>query len=101
MSNGEATRILIESNILENKKYRKIVDFRNIIAHGCFGLDEDEVYIVVKEKLVLFENELIQLIQENSIEIKEAILLTIEENKKVTPLIDYLQQLYKRFDNAR
>ncbi len=95
---GEATRVLIEDDILENKKYRKIVDFRNIIAHGYFGLDEDEVYIVIKDKLIPFQSELIELIKETNIPIQEALLLTIEENKKVDPLIAYLQQLYKRFN---
>jgi len=98
---GEATRALIEDDILENKKYRKIVDFRNIIAHAYFGLDEDEVFIVIKEKLSPFEDELIDLITEKDIPIQEVLLLTIEENKKVAPLTDYLKKLYKRFDNAR
>ncbi len=98
---GEATRILISSNILENQKYRKIVDFRNIIAHGYFGLDEEEVYSVIKDKLLTFEKELTQLVLENAIPIEEVLLLTIEENKKITPLVNYLQKLYKRFNHAR
>ena len=98
---GEATRVLIESNILENIKYRKIVDFRNIIAHGYFGLDEEEVFSVIREKLSPFEEELIILILQNNIFIEESLLLTIEENKKVLALTDYLQKLYERFKNAR
>jgi len=98
---GEATRVLIESNILENQKYRKIVDFRNIIAHGYFGLDEDEVFIIIKDKLILFENELIELIKQNNIQIQESLLLAIEENIKIPLLTQYLQKLNKRFKNAR
>ena len=96
---GEATRVLIESNILENQKYRKIVDFRNIIAHGYFGLDEDEVFIVIKDKLVVFEDELIKLIEQNNIPIEEALLLVIEENIKIPLLTEYLQKLNKRLKN--
>ena len=47
---GEATNNLIKSQILENNKYRKIVDFRNVIIHGYFGIDEDEVWSVVQDK---------------------------------------------------
>ena len=98
---GEATRILIESEILENKKYRKIVDFRNIIAHAYFGLDEEEVFGVVKNNLILFEEELITLMQQNHISIQEALLLAIEENNKILPLTQYLQNLYERCNYAR
>lgn len=98
---GESTRILIENGVLENKKYRKIVDFRNIIAHGYFGLDEDEVFIVINEKLTPFENELLDLIKENNISIEESLLLAMEENKKITPLINYLKKLYERLNDAR
>ncbi len=98
---GEATRILIKSNILENQEYRKIVDFRNIIAHGYFGLDEDEVFIVVKDKLTIFENELIELIKQKNILIEEALLMAIEENTKIPLLIQYLQKLNTRFTDAR
>lgn len=98
---GEATRVLIESDILENRKYRKIVDFRNIIAHGYFGLDEDEVFIVIKENLLPLENELLHLIKEKNIPIKEALLLAIEENNTIVQLTDYLHKLYERFENAR
>ena len=98
---GEATRVLIESDILENRKYRKIVDFRNIIAHGYFGLDEEEVFSVIQEKLTPFENELVSLILDNNIPIEEALLLAIEENTKIIALTQYLKKLNKRFKNAR
>jgi len=98
---GEATRILIESKILENKKYRKIVDFRNIIAHAYFGLDEEEVFSVIKNNLTLFEEELITLIQQHHISMQETFLLAIEENKKILPLTQYLQNLYERCNHAR
>ncbi len=98
---GEATRVLIKSDILKNQEYRKIVDFRNIIAHGYFGLDEDEVFIVIKDKLIIFENELIKLIEQNDILMEESLLFVIEENIKIPPLIQYLQKLNTRLMNAR
>ena len=98
---GEATRVLIASDILENKKYRKIVDFRNIIAHGYFGLDEEEVFDVIRKKLKPFEEELINLSVQSNIDIEESLLLVIQENIRVDALVEYLQNLYKRFQNAR
>jgi len=43
---GEATKYLLEDELLE-KKYRRIVDFRNQIVHGYFGIDETIVWDVV------------------------------------------------------
>ena len=37
---GEATKYLITMDILNNREYRKIVDFRNVISHAYFGVDE-------------------------------------------------------------
>ena len=37
---GEATNYLLKSNHID-KKYRRIVDFRNQIIHGYFGIDEN------------------------------------------------------------
>jgi uncharacterized protein with HEPN domain len=44
---GEATKILLNESFLEDKKYRRIVDFRNQINHGYFGIDEDIVWDVM------------------------------------------------------
>jgi uncharacterized protein with HEPN domain len=92
---GEATNSLIKFGILENKKYRKIVDFRNAIVHGYFGIDEDEVWFVISEKLKPFENELKTLINENNLFLNDAILFAKEENirnKDLTSFLDYLEE---------
>ena len=47
---GEATNTLIKLNIIDNKKFRKIVDFRNLLIHGYFGIDENEVWEVLQDK---------------------------------------------------
>ncbi len=98
---GEATRVLLQTNFLQDKKYRKIVDFRNIIAHGYFGLDEEEVFYVCKTKLEELEEELILLLKDKKIEIEKVLELSIEENKKITPLVTYLKELIMRINNAR
>jgi uncharacterized protein with HEPN domain len=47
---GEASKHLIEADIF-NKEYRTIVDFRNILIHAYFGIDEDEVWHIIHHNL--------------------------------------------------
>ena len=90
---GEATNSLIKLDVLENKKYRKIVDFRNAIIHGYFGIDEDEVWSVVTDKLTPFCEELKSIIIEKDIFVNDAIIFAKEENLKNNKLIKYLDKL--------
>lgn len=90
---GEATNSLIKLEALENKKYRKIVDFRNIIIHGYFGIDEDEVWSVVTDKLVFFHDELKDIIIEKNLFVNDAISCAKYENIKNQKLVDFLDKL--------
>lgn len=90
---GEATNKLIKLEVLKNDKYRKIVDFRNIIAHGYFGIDEDEVWSVIKDKLTLFFLELQNLVTEKNIDIKDAISYSINENFKNKEIVEFLNNV--------
>ncbi|MEA3290441.1 MAG: HepT-like ribonuclease domain-containing protein [Campylobacterota bacterium] len=94
---GEATNALIKSELLENKKFRKIVDFRNIIIHGYFGIDEDEVWDVIKDKLDPFGDELKEIILNKNIFVKDAIKFAKEENYKNKELIEFLDDLERSF----
>lgn len=69
---GEAIRRLqFLDPILVTKisEHRRIIAFRNIIAHGYDGLDDDIVWQVVTEKLPVLVRE------------AEALLLTLETDK--------------------
>jgi uncharacterized protein with HEPN domain len=90
---GEATNKLIKLEVLKNDKYRKIVDFRNIIAHGYFGIDEDEVWSVIKDKLTLFFLELQNLVTEKNIDIKDAISYSKDENFKNKEIVEFLNNV--------
>ena len=46
---GEATKYLLNANLLDNS-YRRVVDFRNQITHGYFGINEEIVWDVIKNK---------------------------------------------------
>lgn len=90
---GEATNSLIKLEVLENKRYRKIVDFRNTIIHGYFGIDEDEVWSVVTEKLTLFNQELKNIIIERNIFVNDVILYARDESIKNKKLVQFLDKL--------
>jgi uncharacterized protein with HEPN domain len=91
---GEATNSLIKLKVLENKKYRKIVDFRNIIIHGYFGIDEDEVWDVVSDKLMFLYKDLKSIVMQQNISIKDAVYFAKEENLKNKELVLYIEKLY-------
>jgi uncharacterized protein with HEPN domain len=93
---GEATNSLIKLNILDNKEYRKIVDFRNIIIHGYFGIDEFEVWSVVKYKLPSLSKELKEIIKKHYISTNTAIDYAKEENRKNKNIINFLNELSKK-----
>lgn len=91
---GEALNKLLENdnfNSLAPEYFRKIVNFRNTIVHGYFGIDLDEVWNVVALHLDILENDMKKIIN-NNINIKEAINSEIQEYKKLNDLniVNYL-----------
>jgi uncharacterized protein with HEPN domain len=90
---GEATKILLNESFLEDKKYRRIVDFRNQINHGYFGIDEDIVWDVVENKLVEFKIDIDELIYSKSIDIIHTIEIFEKENLKQESVKSFLKQL--------
>jgi len=59
---GEATKHLLKSEILE-KEWRIIVDFRNLISHAYFGIEENEVWEVVNVYILEFEKEILKILK--------------------------------------
>ena len=90
---GEATNHLIKLGIV-SKNNRRIVDFRNEIAHGYFGINADIVFDVCKNKLPQYINELKTLQIEN---IEETIQFVHEEYKKNPHITKLLQQLLQEY----
>ncbi len=95
---GEATNQLLKANML-NKEYRIIVDFRNQITHGYFGVDENIVWEVVNNYLDEFRLELLNMIKSNSIDIQESIKFAKIDNnysEKTTILLNNLYDEVKK-----
>ena len=94
---GEALNKLLEDekfNSLAPSYFRKVVNFRNSIVHGYFGIDVDEVWNIITQKLNILQTDLNKIIK-NNIDISEAIIYEIEEYKKLNDIniVKYLMTL--------
>lgn len=94
---GESLNYLLENESFEGlapSYFRKIVNFRNVIAHGYFGIDADEVWDIVTQKLYDLNEDLFLMVS-NQFNIQEALVLTIQEyaERDDKNIIEYLQKL--------
>lgn len=78
---------------LIDARYRKIVDFRNQIVHGYFGIDEEIVWNVINEKIDILYNDLYKCIKDQNIDVTDAINAAIEENSFNSELIFFLKSI--------
>jgi uncharacterized protein with HEPN domain len=94
---GEALNKLLEDEVFKAQApeyFRKVVNFRNNIVHGYFGIDLDEVWSVVTTHLDILQSD-VQNIVRNNIDIQDALESEIEEYKKLndTVIFKYLMSL--------
>jgi len=65
---GEALNNLLKDEsftALSPKYFRKIVNFRNVILHGYFGIVEEEVWDIITTKIYILDSDLNIIIKEN------------------------------------
>lgn len=90
---GEATNKLIKAGIFSDEK-RAVVDFRNMVIHEYFGIDEDIVWNIIQEHLDKFLSEVLEQIlkieKPKFNELKNSIR---EENKHIKFILDFLDSL--------
>ena len=89
---GEATNYLLKAEII-NRKYRRIVDFRNQIIHGYFGIDEEIVFDVAKNRLPEYIDDLKSVVLDRNINLSSAIesaKLENFRNRNILKLLDSL-----------
>ncbi len=89
---GEATKYLLQEDILDSQ-YRRIVDFRNQISYGYFGIDETIVWEIIQNKLDTYNDDLHNIINKNSIDINDAINYAKEEYSKNSNVLNLLDSL--------
>ena len=94
---GEALNNLLENQsfkTLAPDYFRKVVNFRNALVHGYFGIAPEELWNIVSEKLDMLFNDLIKIsnqIFDLTMAIDASITETIELEDQ--NLIDFLQSL--------
>ena len=93
---GEALNNLLEDEYfvsISPKYFRKIVNFRNVIAHGYFGINTEEVWDVLSTKLILLDNDLEKIVKNSTIDLGYAIETTIDEYVVLNDLtiVNYLK----------
>ena len=90
---GEATKHLIGYSIL-NKENQQIVDFRNLLVHHYFGIDEDAVWIIIEKDLLNFKKVIYQNINILNSELKEELIEEfLEENSHLNFVVKELESL--------
>lgn len=88
---GEATKMLLNSGLLKSE-YRRIVDFRNQISHGYFGIDEEIVWDVIVHKLPEYKAELVTIVAKEKIALLGAIEHAKVENEKNAQVLKFLKE---------
>jgi uncharacterized protein with HEPN domain len=90
---GEASKYLINDAILDNEK-KRIVDFRNVLIHHYFGIDEDAVWRVIKKELPGLKVMIHQHIARLPSELKNELLQDfMEENIHLDFVVEALERL--------
>jgi uncharacterized protein with HEPN domain len=98
---GEALNNLLKDKYFASiapDYFRKIVNFRNVITHGYFGIDPEEVWDVISNKLVLLDTDLHNVAKSANLDLSYAIQASLDEyillNDK--PIVNFL----KNFTNV-
>ncbi|MDQ1299188.1 MAG: hypothetical protein QG558_1727 [Campylobacterota bacterium] len=92
---GEALNNLLDDDYfcsLSLEYFRKIVNFRNVVAHGYFGIDASEVWNIVNDKLDILLVDMVEIIKDK-IDLTEAIESQIEDYGKLRDIriVKYLR----------
>ncbi len=98
---GEALNKLLNNedfSRLSPKYFRKVVNFRHVIVHGYFGIDLDEVWDVLTEKIILLKKDM-DIIVKGNIDLSEAVSLEIDHYRdlKDTRIVEYLEEMQKKY----
>jgi len=92
---GEALNNLLDDEEFAKvapKYFRKVVNFRNAISHEYFGIDEEEVWKIIKNKLELLVEDLLEICNQY-IDLETAIRTQILDYEKLKDkqTVEYLK----------
>ena len=74
--------------------YRRIVDFRNQIAHEYFGIDHEIVWSIIHQKLKPLENDILELISNIKPDLKQELIESfIEDHQYLDFVVQSLEKL--------
>ncbi len=90
---GEATKYLIEGDLFEANK-RAIVNFRNVLIHEYFGINEEEVFDIAVNKLADLKKAVITKIKSIQKDLKEELVIDfIDEHRYLEFIVKELRKL--------
>ena len=90
---GEATKYLLRDNFLD-AKYRKIVDFRNVITHEYFGIEPDEIWYIIHHNLEDIKEIIVKLLNNIEPNLKQELKESfIEDNKHLDFIVKALKDI--------
>ena len=90
---GEAMRGLIDSGYASQSE-RAIVDFRNVLIHEYFGIDEEEVWGVVTTHLSPLRERIRELVHGMEKSLREELIAELcDENRHLPFVVDELKSL--------
>lgn len=100
---GEALNNLLDDEYFDSlspKYFRKVVNFRNTISHGYFGIDLDEVWNVIHQHLDILVDDLSKIVKDNKLDISDAIRSSINEYTALNDvlIINYLTVLQAKYN---
>lgn len=100
---GEALNNLLDDEYFDSlspKYFRKVVNFRNTISHGYFGIDLDEVWNVIHQHLDILVDDLSKIVKDNKLDIGDAIRSSINEYTALNDvlIINYLTVLQAKYN---
>lgn len=90
---GEATNNLIKLQYFTNEK-REIVDFRNILIHEYFGIDEDEIWGIIDNFLDSFQSDIEKDIKSIEQNLRNRLIVELmDENLHIDFIVQSLRGL--------
>lgn len=90
---GEASKYLLKTNLID-KEYQVVVDFRNKIIHGYFGVEAEIIWHIIHNELDDYFQTILKLIHNIEQDLKQELIDSfIEDNRYWNFLVTPLQEL--------